>query len=360
MRLPLRGQPLHTRSLTLVLTQRPDGLLRAAGEVIDLRKAGMVPMVEELQTAGIIHHMRIDLLIQPESRRIERIDVEQPAVAVEASEITYNQSCRDPSPRLQELTGRTVDAALPAAVLDFFGGPKGCSHLLSLFHLMAKVLPHVLDREEAMLRGSGARRRAGEKLFKRSVCVDGFESDDDVVQLAISLMDYQSRPVAGVVDRLGYLLWQREVRALAQVALAGVRLVGVEVHERERTRETLLAAPWVDRTQTVGDLVGRPIMPGLGRELRARLGGRVEDEGVLDALAQIAPGFVQCTPALTDRMLAAVSARQQAAASGAPADSGAPALPAYMAVGGATDSCYMWRRDGPLLAIRPLGRDGAK
>ena len=46
VRLSVAGQPLHTRSLTLVLSQRPDGMLLAAGEVIDLRKVSMVPMID--------------------------------------------------------------------------------------------------------------------------------------------------------------------------------------------------------------------------------------------------------------------------------------------------------------------------
>ena len=60
MQLPLEGQPLHTRSLLIELSNAPDGL-RVWGLVLDLRKASFVPMVEELQTAGLIHDMSLDL-----------------------------------------------------------------------------------------------------------------------------------------------------------------------------------------------------------------------------------------------------------------------------------------------------------
>ena len=57
---------------------------------------------------------------------------------------------------------------------------------------------------------------------------------------------------------------------------------------------------------------------------------------------------MQCTPALADeaimRMVARWGAKGERAVRGA--------LPPFMAVGGAADACYMWRRDGPLLQIR--------
>ena len=90
-----------------------------------------------------------------------------------------------------------------------------------------------------------------------------------------------------------------------------------------------------------------------------RLGDRAEASGVLDALLQLAPGFVQCTPALTDAVLGRVAAAQEAATRRSePADAEArPSLPSFLALGGAADSCYMWRRDGPLLQIRPSSKE---
>ena len=61
MQLAIAGHPLHTRSLTLVISQREDGGWAARGDVIDLRKVGFVPMMAELQPAGIIHQMSIEL-----------------------------------------------------------------------------------------------------------------------------------------------------------------------------------------------------------------------------------------------------------------------------------------------------------
>jgi hypothetical protein len=252
------------------------------------------------------------------------------------------------------MVGRKVDEDLPRALQECFGGPRGCSHLLTLFHLMANVLPGAFDEEARVRAETGAGRRPSEKVFRRSVCMDGFEPADGKVQLAVLLMDYKSRPLEIVDDRLGFLAHQREVRALANVSLANLGIESLEVYERRRDRQNLRDAEWVDRLAWVEDLVGRPIMPGLGRELRTRLGDRPEADGVLDALLQLAPGFVQCTPALTDALLARVAEAQQAAAGKEKTEGGdGPGIPGFLAVGGAVDSCYMWRRDGPLVQIRP-------
>ena len=70
---------------------------------------------------------------------------------------------------------------------------------------------------------------------------------------------------------------------------------------------------------------------------------------MLDALLQLAPGFVQCTPALSDRMFDRVKSDDTQSVS--------HGMPRFLASGGGTDSCYVWRRGGPLLQIwqRPVG-----
>jgi hypothetical protein len=92
-------------------------------------------------------------------------------------------------------------------------------------------------------------------------------------------------------------------------------------------------------------------MPGLGTELRGLLGARPEAARMLDALLQLAPGFVQCTPALSDRMFDRLKpSESQGVRHG---------MPRFLASGGGTDSCYIWRRGGPLLQIWDLPKDDA-
>jgi hypothetical protein len=57
--------PLHTRTLNVVVSRESAGLWRARGDVIDLRKTGCVPSVDDVQPAGIIHMMSIELDFDP-------------------------------------------------------------------------------------------------------------------------------------------------------------------------------------------------------------------------------------------------------------------------------------------------------
>jgi hypothetical protein len=328
--------------MTLDVSQHDGGALRAWGEILDLRKASFVPMVDQLQTAGIIHHMILDGRVDSESRVLEALETQQPNVAVERSELSRGECCRDPAPRLQELVGHAFDETFPKELGRVFGGPRGCSHLLTLFYQMASALPRALDFEEAARAAQPAQRSPGERLFRRSIFVDGFEPDADGLHLAISLMDYHSAPLEGGDRRLDLLGEHHEVRVLAHVGLADLQFQSLEVGERLRTRTTL-DAPWHDRSDQVAGLVGRDIMPGLGTELRGLLGGRPEAARMLDALLQLAPGFVQCTPALSDRMFDRVTAEQAQGVS--------HGMPKFLAAGGGTDSCYIWRQGGPLLQI---------
>lgn len=74
----VHGRPLRTRSLTIVISRESDSLGPVRGDVIDLRKHGFVPMIDDIQPSDIIHMMSIDLTFEPESLRIERISTDQP------------------------------------------------------------------------------------------------------------------------------------------------------------------------------------------------------------------------------------------------------------------------------------------
>lgn len=340
--LEVRGQPLHTRSLTIVLSRAEDGGTFARCDVIDLRKTGFVPMPDGIQTAGIVHHMLIEARVGAD-RRLEALVTEQPFVAVEPSELSRGECCRDPAPRLQALVGRRFDADFTPALSQTFGGALGCSHLLTLFHLLASALPPALDAEAQLLSRAGLDRSRGERFFHRSVFVDGHEPQAGRLQLAVQLSDFHSAPLAAARERLDYLAAQHEVRVLADLDMAKVSIAGLSARERSRTRDTLASAQWRDVSPRVAEFVGRPVMPGLGNALRGRLAAEAEAQRLLDALLQLAPGFVQCMPALTDRIMVQLG---QLPTGGS--ERGRGSLPGFLALGGATDSCYMWRAGGPL------------
>jgi len=351
VQLPVTGHPLHTRSLTVVVTRRPDGRYGARGVVNDLRKCGFVPMMHGLQPAGIIHQMSIELALDPATRRIESLETEQPFVAIEASEWTKGECCRDPVVHLQALVGEPMDADFAKKLSAAFGGPRGCSHLLTLFQLMASALPRAFDREERLVAELGVEREPGERLFWRSGFLDGYEASDGAIELAVQLHDFHGRPQVGLASPLDRFQRHDEVRVFARVETPGLALSELRAFERIRERPTLASAEWESRDAAVAPLAGVPVIPGLAGRIFAQLGDAPETEVLRDALLQLAPGQIQVLAAITDRWF--VQAREEQAGAASDPAKGPP----VGAIGGMTDSCWMWRSEGPLGRSRRVAID---
>ena len=143
----VHGRPLHTRSLTIIISRKSDSVWHARGDVIDLRKHSFVPLIDDIQPAGVIHMMSIDLDFDSKTLRIEEIAVDQPFVAIESSAATGGDCCRDPASLLLDLRGEVFDRTFTKRLSAVFGGRLGCSHLLTLFQLMASTIPRAVRAE---------------------------------------------------------------------------------------------------------------------------------------------------------------------------------------------------------------------
>jgi hypothetical protein len=346
--LSITGVPLHTRSLTIVTTLREDRRWDVRGDVIDLRKCGFVPMTQDIQPPGIIHHMTIEQIVDPASLRIDSLETEQPHVAIEASERTEGECCRDPAPRLQALQGEVMDESFAGKLSRRFGGALGCSHLLTLFFGMAAALPRAIAHEREMASRRREQRRVGERLFWRSIFIDGYEVEGGAIELSVQLTDVHSRPHEMVETPLERLDRQEEVRVVARLEPPGFDVRRLRVAERRRELPSLADAEWHERSEELGHLLGQPIVPGFSRRVRALLGSREDRALVRDALLQIAPGYIQVLAAITDRWFARIRSDSTSRDS----SKGEAAGPPVGAIGGMVNSCYMWREDSPLLAAR--------
>lgn len=353
MQLPVRGHPLHTRSLTLFVALREDGRWHARGDVIDLRKVGFVPIVADIQPAGIIHQMSIDLVVDPDSQRIESVEVDQPFVAVEASEASGGDCCRDPAPRLKALEGELLDGAFAKQLSGVFGGPRGCSHLLTLFQVVASGLRRALALE-ASLGDEASARVAGDRLFRRALFVEGFEAEDESIQMGVQLADFHTRPVAPDAPPTARLASQTDVRFFARVAGPERLLSDLRVAERERGHETLGTAQWRDGSERLASLAGMPAIPGLAGRLFA-LYPEPEERVLLDACLQLAPGYIQVMAAVMDRWLAQMAESQQ----DTPISGSEIVMAEVGNVGGMPDSCYIWRSGGSMASRRQAAEGGA-
>jgi hypothetical protein len=319
--------PLHTRALTLEARGDGAGGITLRGEVLDVRKRGLVPLPGSLQLPGVIHRMEIDARLDTAERRLASIETRQPVVAFEASERTGGESCRDSAPALHALAGARLDGEFLRKLSAAYGGPRGCTHLLTLARLLASAASRLFDLEAAL----GAPRRAdGERIFRRVVAIDGVEHPEERMEIVVQLSDVHLVPESGagsgLLDRLAS---QTEARTAAAIDIATTAIRALSAEQRTRTRDDL-AVPFRARSGELAELVGRPLMAGFGPAVVAKLAADPADAPLLDALLNLAPGYVQCVAAVTDLFIG--TGRRTSAAG----------------LGARPDSCFMWRSGGAL------------
>ena len=334
MRLDVTGHPLHTRSLSVVFAAREDGRLDGYGTVIDLRKRGFVPVAGDLQAAGLIHDMRLAALVDPTTRLLERIDAEQRSVAFEASATTEGESCRDPIGRVAALAGSRLDAGWARRVSAEIGGPRGCSHLMTLAHLLGTTTGWMLDREHA-IHGGVAARRPGERLFRRDLVLDGVQPAEGRLALTAQLGDLYLAPAPALAPPISRFGGALDIRLVAEVEWPTCVLLRIAAADRHRGPDELGKDAWRDRDEVVAPLVGQRLGAGFAALLIERLGAVPDDRPLLDVLLNLAPAVIQCMAAMIEPWHLATRTS-----------------PSIVGMGGLPDSCFMWRRDGALSRAR--------
>jgi len=330
VRLDVRGHPLHTRALGVTLSQGTGGRLAIHGTVLDVRKRGFVPVGGDLQGTGIIHHMLLDGVIDPETATLESIVAAQPSVAFEATPSTGGESCRDPVARIGAVAGARLDDGFGRRVSASIGGPRGCSHLMTLAHLLGSTAAWALERDR-LVHGTAPGRALGQRLYQRDVIVDGHEPAPGRLALALQLADLHFAPAPPRARPMDRFAGQLEFRAHAEVDLTTFTLTGLEGSERRRGLDDLEQAPWRPRDDVLAGLVGLRLGAGITGELIGRLGAAPADRPLLDALLMLAPTIIQCSAALSESWAHAYKTNAS-----------------LVGMGGLPDSCYMWRRDGVL------------
>jgi hypothetical protein len=337
------AQPLHTRTLSIDVRADANDTLSVEGTILDLRKCGALPTGGELQTAGFIHHMIWRTRVEEPSGRIAALEIAQPAVAMERGPGTGGECCRDPAPRLQALVGSAFDAGFAKRLTGLFGGPLGCSHLVTLGQAIGALLPRVLARARG-----GAHFGAGERVAKSVLFLDGAELPGDRIEVTIQAAEYQLFPAAHAVEPIERIASCREVALHAETALADSRLLALAGATRERSAERL-DTDWESLADAVSPLVGGSALRGMAPRIFAQMAALPEGPRralATEALLQLAPGLIQCMAALSHR----IAPLLRSGARAAPAAS--PAARALMSSGGFADSCYMWRTGGALERLR--------
>ena len=335
------GHPVHNRTLIVEVLQDEGGRVRALATILDLRKQGWIPTGGDLQTAGLIHHMSLDVLVDAGSGLIERFEPSQRVVAFEPSGRTADEGCRDPIHLLQGMVGETLAAGNARRLSEIFGGPRGCSHLLTLGQLVVSFLPGTIARAARGGRAQQLAREAGERLAKRALVIDGFARADGDQEIAIQLTDVHTRPFATMVDMLDRFGAQHELRAIFRVDGATTTIRAFDLAERAQTRAELGTAVWQSRREELRWLDGHPVMRGLAPGLLRRYGDDPAREPLLAALINFAPGYVQSLSMRVTRVI------EQAARAGKRVG-----MMEESGFGPPPDSCHVWRSDGCMMRLR--------
>jgi len=331
--LSVSGHPLHTRSLSVTLAHAAPPQVAFAAYVLDLRKRGFAPVGGDLQGTGIIHHMRLDGVLDRAASRIVQLDAQMPNVAFEASAATGGESCRDLIGRVPNLAGMSLDDGYARGLSSEIGGPRGCSHILTLAHLLGPTALWAFAADRRVY-GDAPARRDGERIFRRDVTVDGYELEPGRLLLTAQLNDLHFAPAPPLARPMERMTEQREITLSATVTVPDLGVQTLEASERRRTPANLVEAEWISRAARVAPLVGVSLRPGVTGALLREFADPGDDAPLRDALLMLAPALIQCFAALDLWMMRLADTS------------------AIGETGGYVDSCYMWRQEGALQRTR--------
>jgi hypothetical protein len=231
--------------------------------------------------------------------------------------------------RIEALAGSRLDEGFAKRLGLAIGGPRGCSHVLTLAQLVGSTARQAVAAERRAF-GAQAERPDGQRVFDRSLAIDGIARDAGPFELALQLADVHFAPTPGAAQPFERLAEHREWRLSVEIDLDAMTLGNASAAQRRSTREAL--GEWRDESARVAFFAGRPALGGVAGSCFAALGDDSERRPLLDMCLNVAPALVQCMAAISERW------RQQ----------GDDERPAMMVGGGMTDSCYMWRAEGAL------------
>lgn len=328
------GVPIHTRALQVSLDSRGPGRIGFDARILDLRKRGIVPVGGDLQPSGIVHQMAVEGEIDARSGAIARIAALMPSVAFEPSATTRGETCRDTAGRVSALAGVSLGDGFARGVGAQIGGPRGCSHVLTLVHLLGPTAAWAIARDRERL-GDDVPRRDRERFYRRDVVIDGHATPGGGLELVLQATDLHLRPAAEIAASLDRFAAQDEVRVFASMSMPGMAIDRARVADRRRTPRDIGASAWRDRPERAAQLDGLALRAGATAHLLRAFDPPGDDRPLLDALLMLAPAVIQCFASYPDDW------RSVAWGGGE--------------TGGLPDSCWMWRTDGPLALRRAPG-----
>jgi len=281
--------------------------------------------------------MQLDVTMDPATRTLQSISALQPVVAYESSSLTQMENCRDTIRAIEALSGSRLDDQYNRRLIRAIGGRRGCSHLLVLAQLLGASLDWVLKWEHKTWNENNS-WSPGERIFQRTLTLDGFECIDGAVKMAIQLVDLHLKPAPETAFPMDHFASQFEVRILAEIDMNTMTIKSISAAKRRRDVEDIAGARWQDLSEAVADLQGLGLMSGMNTVLLRRFGDQLSHRPLLDALLNLTPGIIQCIGSMSEDYALAAQENQSLLGMGK--------------TGPVEDACYMWRKGGALIQLR--------
>jgi hypothetical protein len=130
---------LHRRTIDVDLTPAAGGGVSVRGELLDERRFSMGSFLGKTHGPGVVHHMTLALELDA-GRTVTAAGADMKTSPFPTPERTRGEACPQVLPRYASLVGETIDEGFAARLIERFGGPLGCFHVLAL----AQCVPFAL------------------------------------------------------------------------------------------------------------------------------------------------------------------------------------------------------------------------
>ncbi len=124
-------QELHNRNISISTYLYDADAIALEGRLTDNRFVDTYSLFGKFRPAGIVHGMRIQMIVRVPRIIIEDIQVEMKTVP--------DPKCPAALDSLLDLKGEVISSGFTAKVQQVAGGRKGCAHLVALIRAMASA-----------------------------------------------------------------------------------------------------------------------------------------------------------------------------------------------------------------------------
>ncbi len=124
-----KGQKIHTRRIDIATYEGGADSVVVEGILRDERLFHSYQLTGKVLEPGTIHHMIIRMEVRGPQLTIINIEVEMPTVP--------HELCSQVKQCLAPVKGLSIVAGFTARLKKIAGGPRGCTHLVSLLTAMA-------------------------------------------------------------------------------------------------------------------------------------------------------------------------------------------------------------------------------